>query len=96
MFQRGVIQPGGGRPKGSINKATKAMKEFTRKLVESPTYRLKLKKQLEARTLEPAIEQMLWHYAYGKPKETLDVSWNLEGLSDTELSQLEQLVRRAS
>jgi DNA-binding transcriptional regulator PaaX len=95
MFVKGqVVQPGPGRPKGSLNKCTLEAKAFARQLVSSPTYLQNLQTALENRTIETAVEVMLWHYAYGKPKEHIELNWNLEKLTDTEFDQLEALVKR--
>ena len=37
-------------------------------------YRQKLASDLRERKVAPAIEQMLWYYAKGKPKEILEVT----------------------
>jgi hypothetical protein len=37
---------------------------------------------------------MLLHYAYGKPKESLELQWDLSKLNDEELNQLEGIVQR--
>lgn len=71
---RPVIGPGPGRPKGSLNKATREFQRACRKLLEDKDYRDALKKRLLAGTLKPQVEVMLHHYAYGKPKETIDVN----------------------
>jgi len=42
------------------------------------------------------MEPMLWAYAFGKPKEQLEMNWHLEKLTDTELAQLETLTKRVS
>ena len=63
-----------GRPKGIPNKATKEVKELARKLVLDPEYQAKLKQRLLKGTLPPAVETQLWHYAFGKPKDTLDLN----------------------
>jgi hypothetical protein len=46
-----------------------------------------LRKRLLAGKLPPVLEAMLWYYAKGKPKETIDVNSAvaLAGLSDEEL-----------
>ncbi len=62
----------GGRKPGSINKTTAAVQEAAQKLVEDPAYRKALAVRL-MRGTAGAVEPMLWHYAYGKPKETLTV-----------------------
>ena len=68
--------PGGlaGRPKGVPNKATKEVKELAQRLVLDPEYQQKLKQRLLNGTLQPAVEALLWHYSFGKPKDTLDVN----------------------
>ena len=64
-------------------------------LVNDPTYRQQLQERL--RTGEAgAMEPLLWAYAYGKPKESLEVSYKLEVLTDAELAQLEHLVQRVT
>ncbi len=92
-------KPGPGRPKGALNKNT-TLKEQARllakELVTNKHYLAQLKKDLKTRNVDSAIERMLWNYAYGMPRETVDVTWQLEKLSDRELLQLESLVKRAS
>jgi hypothetical protein len=63
----------GGRKPGSKNKVTLAVQEFTRSLVEDPTYRAGLLTRLQQHKLSPPIEAMVWHYAYGHPKQTVDL-----------------------
>jgi hypothetical protein len=63
-----------GRPKGVPNKATKEVKELSRRLVLDPEYQQKLKQRLLKGTLTPAVEVLLWHYAFGKPKDTVDLN----------------------
>ena len=63
-----------GRPKGVPNKATKEVKELSRRLVLDPEYQQKLKQRLLKGTLTPVVECLLWHYAFGKPKDTLDLN----------------------
>jgi len=69
-FSRDNPRPGPGRPKGLPNKATLAVKEAARQLVEQPEYRQALSRRLLSGRLAPAMETTLWHYAYGKPRET--------------------------
>jgi len=63
-----------GRPPGLLNKATLEVREATRAMVDEPGYLAKLKARLDSGTLPPAIEAMLWYYAYGKPKERVEVT----------------------
>ncbi len=85
---------GPGRPKGSLNQRTLEAKAFARQLVSSPTYLRKLQADLNERNVEASIEAMVWHYAYGKPKESLEVQCNLEALNTREVIQLEGLIKR--
>jgi hypothetical protein len=56
--------PGGGRPKGAQNKATREIKEFARNFLMSDKYRRTLERRILAGT---APQMMLHHYAFGKP-----------------------------
>jgi hypothetical protein len=72
----------GGRPKGATNKATRAIKEAARALVEDRAYQESLKRRVTAGRA-PHMETLLFAYAYGKPKDVtehegeirLRVSW---------------------
>lgn len=62
----------GGRPRGVKNHATREIQEFSRGVLEDPSYVAELKVRItEGRA--PQIEQLLYHYAYGKPRETFQV-----------------------
>lgn len=47
---------------------------FARNIVTSDVYRVTLQDRIATKTLAPAIEQMLWHYAFGKPVEQVQVT----------------------
>jgi hypothetical protein len=61
----------GGRKKGSLNKTTREAKELCASLLQNPTYLRNLRNRVLDGTLPPALEAMLWHYAYGVPKQTV-------------------------
>lgn len=63
---------GKGRPKGALNKSTRDIQEFSRATLEDPEYVRELKTRLR-RGKAPHVETLLYHYAFGKPKETLNV-----------------------
>ena len=72
------------------NPRQNAAQSFCQSLISSPKYRADLRVRLEERTLHPAIEQMIWHYAVGKPVATMDVTLHdedLTQLSNTELAE---------
>jgi hypothetical protein len=64
---------GPGRPKGVPNKATTEIKEFARSLLDRAKYRANLIRRLDSGKVHPTIESMMHHYAYGKPKEVVQV-----------------------
>ncbi|MBA2237680.1 MAG: hypothetical protein H0W24_03145 [Lysobacter sp.] len=51
---------------------------FAAALVDDPKYLRKLRRDFCARTGQPSIEAMVWHYAKGKPKDTLAVQGSLD------------------
>jgi len=58
----------------AIEKAIKAeATELAKFLVEDPIYLLDLQEKLRAGTLHPMLQTLLWNYAYGKPKERVEV-----------------------
>ena len=68
----GLKRGGPGRPKGVPNKVTVEAKAAAEALVDDPIYREQLALDVQARKVAPAIEQMLWHYAKGKPKDVIE------------------------
>lgn len=63
----------GGRKAGTPNKATREIQEAARGLLEDPAYVSSLRDRLIVGTAG-AVESLLYHYAYGKPKETVEHS----------------------
>jgi hypothetical protein len=64
-------------------------KNFALEIITSNEYRESVRRRAKAGTLPPPVEQMLWHYAYGKPAETVKVEHTtseLEGMSPGELA----------
>jgi hypothetical protein len=70
----------GGRPRGALNRATTEIKEAARLLLEDEGYQTALKARLLSGTAG-AVEPLLYHYAFGKPRETL----KHEGLQPAQL-----------
>lgn len=63
--------------KGVPNKVKAEVKLAAAQIVDDPTYRQNLFRAMQNRTVAPMIEAMLWHYAKGKPKETVAVDGNM-------------------
>jgi hypothetical protein len=59
------------RPKKSVSDEARRL---SRKLLSDPTYRKTLNKRLRAGTIQPGVEALLYYYAYGKPKETIETT----------------------
>ena len=83
----------GGRRKGTPNKVTAEARAVCAAILDDPTYRTNLTARARAGTLAPAVEAMLWHYAFGKPKDSLDVTLGHAGGDLSELST-EDLLHR--
>lgn len=64
----------GGRKRGTPNKVTVEAKMACSEIVDDPEYRAKLRERAVAGELPPGLEQMLWAYAKGKPKEEISHS----------------------
>lgn len=63
-----------GRAPGTLNKATKEIRDICRGLLEDPIYQATLQKQIRAGKCPPPVVCLLYNYAYGKPKETVDAT----------------------
>jgi hypothetical protein len=72
-WQKGQSGNPKGRAKGSLNSSTKDVREVARSIVDDPDYRAALCRRIADGTAGP-MEALMWHYAYGKPKESLDVT----------------------
>ena len=77
----------GGRTKGTPNKATVEIKELAREILEDPAYQKRLRVRIIRGEAE-RIETLLYHYAYGKPAETITAS---QGASLEELVLMSHL-----
>lgn len=90
-----MFYPGGGRPKGSLNRATREIKEFWHGYFSSPEYREEAKKRILSGSA-PTLELYLLGLVYGKPREQVDV--NVSQSTDDDLSTLSigQLEERAA
>lgn len=61
-----------GRKKGATDLAKREIKAFARDILESPLYFQRLRARVLAGKA-PQIEVLLYHYAYGKPREQVDM-----------------------
>ena len=96
QFVAGHVGMSPGRPKGSKDKRTIEAQQLAARLVDDPDYRKKLLADMRVRKVAPAIEVMLWHYAYGKPKDMVEVDMfassttiDLDAIEDMSTAELE-------
>lgn len=66
------LKKGKGRPPGVPNKVTLEIKQFCRDLFDRPLFQKNLLKQWDSLELEGPFRLALLHYAFGKPKETIE------------------------
>lgn len=64
----------GGRRAGTPNVGKGDAQVRARKLLADPTYMKTLWRRVRGGGLSPQMETLLWHYAYGKPSDTVDVN----------------------
>lgn len=69
----GLLRGGPRRQKGVPNKVTRDVRTLAQSIVEQPESLARLREQARKGTLHPAIFRELLHYAYGKPKTTIDL-----------------------
>jgi hypothetical protein len=73
----GLKRGGPGRPKGIPNRATVQVKDFCSGIVDDPVYQQAVRERALKGELAPAIEAMLWHYRWGKPRKETQVQGTL-------------------
>jgi hypothetical protein len=69
-----------GRPKGVPNKVTREVRAFSRGILEDPLVQARIRLDAQKGRLAPPVLTMLFHYAYGKPKESIELKGGLEQL----------------
>lgn len=65
-----VGNPGKRRPKDQAT--ADAARRIAKRLLNDPAYRKGLIGRLRRGTVQPGVEALLWYYAHGKPKETVE------------------------
>jgi hypothetical protein len=70
----GLKRGGPGRKPGVPNKVTQEVRDLAESLINDDAYLAKLRAQLRAGKCNPAVVTMLWHYRYGKPKDTVEIT----------------------
>lgn len=70
--------PGSGRKKGTPNRQVVAARELVSQMINSAEYQYRLRRDFTRRHLHPSIEALMWAYHLGKPKESIEVSGQLD------------------
>jgi hypothetical protein len=63
----------GGRKKGAPNKATRDVRALCASIINDPLYLQNLRQHAIERKLAPAVECLLFHYAYGVPRQPVEI-----------------------
>ena len=66
--------PGSGRKAGTPNKRTQDAQAVARAIVDDPEVQALWLQQARTGDLSPTFLQLLCYYAWGKPKETVELS----------------------
>jgi hypothetical protein len=67
----------GGRRKGTLNAATREIKAVANRLLTDRDYMTSLRLRLRSGEIAPAVEVLLYHYAYGQPTKKVELSGTL-------------------
>ena len=62
--------PGSGRRRGTRNRRTVAAAALASELLSDVGYQYRLRRDFTRRKIHPSVEQLIWHYVAGKPKES--------------------------
>lgn len=62
----------GGRPPGALSEKTLQVQAFCRSVCEDPEYMASILQRARSNNLG-SMEPVIWAYAWGKPKETVDL-----------------------
>jgi hypothetical protein len=76
----------GGRQKGTSNHVGRAARRLCRKLVSDPEYLRSVERRLLAGQASN-LENLLWHYAYGKPAQQVNVDGQMQVAQVTVVKQ---------
>jgi hypothetical protein len=69
----------GGRQAGTPNKASAELRAFAQGLLGNADYRKQFEQRFLSGDLHPRLEEMIWHYAGGKPTEHVQIDGDGEG-----------------
>ena len=69
-FQPGQSGNPCGRPKGSRNKSSLAVREWATGIIEDPKVQARLLADAQTGKLHPSVMTTLMAYAYGRPRDT--------------------------
>lgn len=71
---------------------TLTAKEFAKRILNSREYRQSIKDRISLHALPPGLEVLLYHYAFGKPVDKLEVNDTTVSLDNVSLDSLKERV----
>lgn len=69
--------------------------KLAQRLILDEGYLETVVRRLHAGQLNPTLEQMLWHYAFGKPPETITIKGDEDNPLTVKLAQAHERIRSA-
>lgn len=79
-FKKGRSGNPKGKPRGAVNHATREIRDVTRQLFDD-AYFANVRVRLSEGTLPAAVECRLLAYAYGEPKQSIELDANLKAVT---------------
>ena len=87
------FRAGPGRRKGQVSKVTGEVRELCQNIVRDENYLKNLTLRMIRGDVPPQVEQMVWVYAFGKPKESIEIEQNVTTVDVTpKVDPYQQLV----
>lgn len=77
-------------PETPVTRFKASIKVFCRGILMSKEYRDSLLRRIMMDDLPPAVESLLYHYCYGKPKERVEIEDVTDRLENLTVEQLEE------
>ncbi len=82
----------GGRTKGTPNKGTAEGRALCRELVVDKEYQRRFRERFVRGELSANFEALVWHYAFGKPRQTEENQTEYEGPSELRITVVKSRV----
>ena len=81
----------GGRKKGGLNRVTREVRDWAKSIFEDPKVQQRTLEMAQEGKLPPGVFTELLHYAFGKPKETHELT-GLDGGPVETITRIERVI----